>query len=140
MKRRLTSLKTCRSFEGKEGFFLLEAIVALGIFSIAILGLSAAVGHILDAERELRLLQRTRIELESQLATVAASRLQPGSVILESPIPGVELVRLIEILEPQNDEGDKLKFLYKITVTAKRKGDATQQLLDSAWVFIYQPR
>lgn len=104
------------------------------------MGLSAAVGQILDAEKELRLLQRTRIELESHLAEAAATRMQPGTVALESRISGVEFERVIEVSEPENADRQRLTSLFKVTITARRKGGGPQDTLDSAWVLIYQPR
>lgn len=115
--------------------------MALGIFSIAILGLASAVGRILDAEKELRLLQRTRLELESHLAAAAAAKMQPGVSALESALPGVEFERKIEAEEPKNAEDQRLASLFKVTITARRKGAAGPEgELDSAWILIYQPQ
>jgi len=132
MKRSLQS-------KSRRAFFLLEAVIALGLFAFAIMGLALAVGEIIDAEKEARSLQERRIDLESLLSEITARRLQEGETELTSRDPAVTYKQKVSLLDIENRDGQKLTGLFEISITARQKFGSKEESVDRAVVYVYQP-
>jgi type II secretory pathway pseudopilin PulG len=73
----------------KQGFTLVEALVALGVFAFAVLGFLMAFDTALEAAREVRREAMIRQILEDRMAWLEHAPLEPGESRLEGPIPGM---------------------------------------------------
>jgi type II secretory pathway pseudopilin PulG len=128
----------------KRGFLLLEVVLALGVFGIAATGFTVALQQMAKAaelsQSELRI---TRI-LETALdETLSLPVLEEGTTSTPVGETGIELDTMIEILdEIENEEGQLLQEMYRITVTAHWfENGAWQERSVETWRYgrLYQP-
>lgn len=107
----------------RQGFLLLEVILALGIFGIAATGFAVALQRTADlasqAQNEVRI---TRL-LESALAeAMSYPVLEEGSTsvpVEEMAALGMEIDTTVELLpEMENQDGQLLQEMYRIRVSA----------------------
>jgi|LakMenE18May11ns_1017448.scaffolds.fasta_scaffold9626166_2 type II secretory pathway pseudopilin PulG len=131
-------------FRSKRGFLLLEVVLALGVFGIAATGFTVALQQMAKAaelsQSELRI---TRI-LETALdETLSLPVLEEGTTSTPVGETGIELDTMIEILdEIENEEGQLLQEMYRITVTAHWfENGAWQERSVETWRYgrLYQP-
>lgn len=118
-----------------HGFMLLEAMIAVGIFAFAVVGLAYALNMILSTEKESRFEQDVRQLVESRLAEARADQMLPGTIALPSTIQNIELVRTIEPSTWINRHGAELPNLYRVEITATQQG---QEILTSE-IYVYRP-
>lgn len=128
----------------KRGFLLLEVVLALGVFGIAATGFTVALHRMADAatlsQNELRI---TRI-LETALdETLSLPTLEEGTITTPVGDTGIDLDTTIEILdEIENEDGQLLQEMYRITVTAFWFANgAWQERSVETWRYgrLYQP-
>lgn len=107
----------------RQGFLLLEVILALGVFGIAATGFAVALQRTADlasqAQNEVRI---TRL-LESALAeAMSYPVLEEGSTsvpVEEMAALGMEIDTTVELLpEMENQDGQLLQEMYRIRVSA----------------------
>ena len=132
----------------RRGFLLMEVILALFVFSIAVTGFVIALSQTADlaaaTQRELKL---TRI-LESALAEAMSQPvLEEGTTsepVAEMANDGMEIETTIEPMEEkfQNEDGQFLQEMYRIEVVAHwfENGIAQEQMAET-WRYsrLYQP-
>jgi len=101
-----------------RGFMLLEVVLALSIFIVAVVGLVKVLNAGLDADYEQRRLTTMRLNLQSLLDEALAGH--PAQAETETPADGfhVSYRRVIRPADPQISGGRKLRHVFKITVTA----------------------
>lgn len=124
----------------RNGFTLFEALLALLIFSVAIVSLIQAIntaGHAsLEARRELSIqlaLDAHLLEITRKLLPIAEgeratkNQWREADVLFES---------VIEPLDLQNKDGETLTNLYAVTIRATwKEANTTQQAEVSTWVY-----
>ncbi|WP_395718923.1 prepilin-type N-terminal cleavage/methylation domain-containing protein [Prosthecobacter sp.] len=129
----------------RNAFTLLETLLALMVFSVAVVALVEAVNQLgkttinMRREGEVRerlrslLLENTRLPMPASLQR-DTQRVEHGDVlytIVREPLTGLK-----------NRDGAELQGLHAVRVTAEwREGNATQQATAETWVFppLFQP-
>lgn len=129
------------------GFLLLEVLLALGVFSMAVTGFAVALHRTADlAMQAQRGVKITRL-LESALAeAISYPVLEEGTTsvpIEEMAEEGLEIETTIELLpEMENEEGQFLQEMYRIEVAARWfENGVRQEELAETWRYsrLYQP-
>lgn len=101
-----------------RGFMLLEVVLALSIFIVAVVGLIKSLNAGLTADYEQQRLTTMRHTLQSLLDEAMA--LPPASIATERP-PDLFQISYSRVAQPADvtlSSGKKLEGLTKITVTA----------------------
>ncbi|MFT3991284.1 MAG: hypothetical protein QM680_07725 [Luteolibacter sp.] len=129
----------------KNGFLLLEVVLALAVFGMAATGFAVALNRMAKAadlaKQELRL---TRL-LDSTLdETLSLPAMTIGVTTRTDFDSGIELITKIEELEDlTNEDGQTLQEMYAITVTAHWFQDGVEQERSvETWRYgrMYQPQ
>jgi type II secretory pathway pseudopilin PulG len=128
----------------RNGFLLLEVVLALTVFAIACTGLTVAFHRMADAARlaqsELRI---TRILDSALTEQFTFPNIEEG--ITQIPVEGtdIELDVVIEPIEDlESEEGELLQNMFHITVTANWfENGAWQSRSAETWRYnlVYQP-
>lgn len=131
----------------RQGFLLLEVLLALGVFGLAATGFAVALHRTADlAATAQRKLMMTRL-LESALAeAMSYPVLEEGTTsvaVEELAEEGLEIETTIEQLpELENEDGQLLQEMYRIEVVARwfESGSAREQSAET-WRYsrLYQP-
>ncbi len=119
----------------ERGFLLLEMVLALLVFGLAVTGLVVAMNRMGQVasitQNELRI---TRI-LESALdETLSLPTLEEGVTNSTVPKTGIELDTKIERIEDlQNEEGQLLTDMFRITIHARwyESGEWREQVIET---------
>ena len=128
----------------KNGFLLLEVVLALGIFGMACTGLAVAFHRMAEAatlaQTELRI---TRVLDSALTEQLSFPTLEEG--ITQIPVEGtdIELDVVVEPIEDlENQDGELLQQMFHITVTANwfASGEWQSRSVDT-WRYnlMYQP-
>ena len=130
-----------------RGFLLLEVVLALGIFGIAVTGFAVALQRTADlAALTQRQLTTTRL-LQSALAeAMSYPVMEEGTTsvaIDEMAEYGMEIETTVELLpEMQNEDGQLLQEMYRIEVMARWfENGVPQEQSAETWRYsrLYQP-
>jgi type II secretory pathway pseudopilin PulG len=121
------------------GYILLELVIALSIFAIAVLGLanslstSVEVANILNRENAIQIGMRSFIEelREKKLADMATS--------VTDPALNVTYTSEMEELGLRTGSGNTLRDLYNLKVTALYTF-AGEERTDTVSVYVYKPQ
>ena len=97
---------------------LLEVVLALSIFLIAVVGLIKSLNAGLSADYEQQRLTTMRLNLQSLLAESLAGPLSEKTLEVPADVFHVSYRREIRRAEVKISSGKKLPDLFKITVTA----------------------
>ncbi|PTY02281.1 hypothetical protein DB346_09215 [Verrucomicrobia bacterium LW23] len=111
-------LPTRRRFYRHGAFSLLEIVLALCIYSIAILGLAQCLLGALRASADNAQRTRIRLAMQNHLAEVRPFALEAQSRLLASDIPGVTFTREIRPFPIRNGKGHLINGLMAVRITA----------------------
>ncbi len=124
----------------RSGYILLELVIALTIFAIAVLGLAKSLNMSLEVSNQLNRENAIRIGMRSFLEEC---RKKPTtSEMAMSAVDerlGVTFSSLIDPAGLTNSSGKTLADLYKLTVTATYATGGAQEE-QSVMVYVYQPQ
>lgn len=134
MKIKVTNKKSRRL----HGFILLEVILAAGIFAMAGIGFAVALNDMAKVFNRSRIEAEVRLELETRLNRLRLTPLSVNKLADKPDLRGVIYETEVSALEITNDEKFILTNLYKVTITAKWKEGAEEQL-EKAELYVYQP-
>jgi hypothetical protein len=121
---------------GNGAFTLVEVLLALGIFMIAVTGLVIAINTSLQVVLEVRQRSASREALESRLAYCQSDPPPPGSprVIEARENHGIRVEESLLPYAAQDGKGNEIIGLKKLTVTTRENG-----MSNSAQILLYQP-
>lgn len=127
----------------RQGFLLLEVVLALAVFGMAATGFAVAMSRMgQSATMVQKELQITRI-LESTLdETLSLPTLEEGLTSVRLDDLGMDLDTEIELLdELENENGQLLQEMFRITVTAVWYDGEWQERMVETWRYgrLYQP-
>ena len=127
---------------GKPGAFtLLEAILALGIFAIAVVGLFRALNDISLATIESAEASQVTERMRTYLTEVLRNpRLLPGETETVPDESGFIYKATVEEIPMQTQEGKEMRQMYTVRVQALRqmpRGDVN--IIDQAETFRFAP-
>lgn len=117
-----------------EGFLLFEAMLAVTIFSLAVLGLGKCVDNCLQAETLTQDDGRARQVLENRMAEVEAGAIDLTATKteeLKGRYAGMTLKSSRAPLKRKNEKGDEIAGLFTVTLdlTWESRGEKQQRQL-----------
>ena len=125
----------------KQGYILLELVIALTIFSIAVLGLTNSlntalgVANSLNRENNIRMGLRSFVEEARKKKTTAEMAMTQNDERL-----GCSYTSTIEDAGLQNKNGKNLADLYKLTAKATVTGLSDDLQPEPVTIYVYQPQ
>jgi len=127
-----------------DGYVLLEIIVALTVFAVAVAGLSSVLHSSLDSSNALRRTAAVRRGLEAVLIEARQKpKREEMALTATDPALGVEYRSSLQELKWGNRKGDPVRGLYVLRVEARDVRAATAGLTteptDVAEVYVYRP-
>ena len=136
----MTSRSTTHELpSGRDGYVLLETIIALTVFAIVVTGLAQALHASLDAANVLRRQATIRRGLESLLVEARSkTKREEMAMNYRDEGLGIEYRSELEELKWINRRGRPVKSLYILRVAATDP-KAAKPLLDKAEVYVYRP-
>lgn len=126
------------TFRLRRGYMLLEVVLALSIFSVAVVGLLSSLNAALDADYEQRRLTHTRLHLQSMVDHTLAENLQTGEQSFEMDIYKVAYHRSVEPATVRLDANRSLDGFLKVTFQAldTTRGD---RVIETFTIHVYRP-
>lgn len=100
-------------------FTLLEVLVALGVFSFAVLGMMGALNALLESAREARFHEIVRHRLENHLALYEGGQLKEVSRKVEFDTPKMTITETVRREQVLNSERTVLEGYWRVTVLAE---------------------
>jgi len=100
-------------------FTLLEVLVALGVFSFAVLGMMGALNALLESAREARFHEIVRHRLENHLALYEGGQLKEVSRKVELDTPKMTITETVRREQVLNSERTVLEGYWRVTVLAE---------------------
>jgi type II secretory pathway pseudopilin PulG len=124
-----------------RGYILLELVIALTIFSIAVLGLARSLSTALEVANSLNKDNAIRIGLRSFLEEARRKKTTAEMAMTAADDRlGCTYSSVIEEAGLQNSDGRNLADLYKLTATATLPGVTDEQQPEPVTVYVYQPQ
>lgn len=127
---------TGNRIRARGGFTLLEIMIALGVFMLAVVGIAKVIDASLQGGIEARRRAQCRQQLESRLAYCLADPPQPGPprVIEASKNRGVRVEESLEPFAARNAGGQEIQGIKKLVIRTKSGNQ-----VDSAEILINHP-
>ena len=123
----------------RSGYILLELVIALTIFAIAVLGLSQSLTDALGVANTLNKEHAIRIGLKSFLEEARKKKTTSEmAMTTQDDRLGVTYNSTIDDAGLTNKDGKTLTGLYKLTATATITGIAEDQQPEPVTVYVYQ--
>lgn len=125
----------------KSGYVLLEVMLALAIFSIAVVGMASALNEMIDIVVELRRDREVQLQLQSYVSETKARQLSELEAIeiLNNPDDPILYEREVKVLEWETSRGERLAGMYQVTVRASKNKVNEAKLLEEITYYAYQP-
>lgn len=120
------------------GFILFELVLALTIFSIAVLGLVKALNMTLQTANLLRRDQLIRIGMRNVFEELRNKPLAKMSTTITDTTFGITYTSSTEALSLKTTNGGVLSDMYKLTIHATSSFDGVEQE-DTLEVYVYKP-
>lgn len=122
----------------KHGSILLELVIALSIFAIAVLGLARALNTSLEVSNILNKDSRVRIGMRSFMEEVRRKPLAEMTASQTDAVSGVTYASSMEPVSLTTTSGTTLTDLYNLKVTATYSaGNEIRE--ESVDVYVYKP-
>jgi hypothetical protein len=113
-------------------------MLALIIFVVVAVALTAALQQTLDTSVLLRDESQVRLEMQNLLAELSSAKLKPGKSDIQTGDGRVRYEREIRPVKAKTARGEVLPDLYEIVITASWKS-AGRDHAGSAALIVYQP-
>jgi Tfp pilus assembly protein PilV len=118
-----------RDCRRQRGFWLLEALLAVAIFSIGIIALGGAVNNCLVAQRVKQDDLRARLALANRLAEIEAGSVQVGDGTVEDlkgAFEGMKLKQTRVPLKRKNEKNQDITGIDAVTLNVRWKSDGQE--------------
>ncbi len=126
-----------------RGYVLLEIIVALTVFAVAIAGLCAVLHSSLDSANALRRTAAIRRGMEALLIEARQKpKREEMAITATDPVLGIEYRSALQELRWSNRRGRPVRGLYVLRVEARDTRAAASrntEPTDAAEVYVYRP-
>ncbi len=127
----------------ERGFWLLEALLAVAIFSWGILALGGAVNNCIAAQRIKQEDVRARLALNNRMAEIEAGSVQLADSAVEDlkdAFEGMKLKQTRVPLKRKNEKEQDISGIYAVTLQVSWKSDG-QELSRELDFYVYpRPR
>lgn len=128
MKTTCTLLRPTRR---RDGFLLLEIMIAVAIFTLGVLALGRCLSTCIQAQGIRAQEERARLALENDMLGIQADAVLPDqnkTKKLDGMFSGITLVERRRTIDVKNEKGVTLNDLHEITITANwTSGDGRAQ-------------
>ena len=119
----------------RHSFILLEAMVAVAIFSVAVLGLGKCMDNLLRAQQLVQDEERARRALENRMEEIEAGAVKvtnPKTEELKPPFAGITLRQSREMLKWKNEKKEEIPNLFRVSLLVQweARGDRHERSLD----------
>lgn len=122
----------------RQGYILLELIIALTMFSLAVMGLAGALNNSLEVANILNKDYAVRMAMRSFLEEVRRKPMADMVQTLTDATTGATLTSTLEDVEIKSKEGRQYADVHKLTITATYMA-AGKPRDESVFVYIYRP-
>jgi type II secretory pathway component PulJ len=109
-----------------EGFWLLEALLAVAIFALGVLALGSAVNNCLVAQHHKQEDVRARLALNNRFAQIEAGEVQLADSTtedLKDAFEGMKMKQTRVPLKRKNEKDKEIVGIYAVTLEVKWKSD-----------------
>ena len=117
-------MKNTRRFRprSRAGFAMLEVIVAMTIFAVAVVALGRATMSAIEAETIMSEAEHVRRAVEAQAEVVLASTSPPQNekLSLEDAYAGIEIAQTVDNFSPTDDENITTGPIYKVEIVGQQ--------------------
>jgi prepilin-type N-terminal cleavage/methylation domain-containing protein len=121
-----------------KGFVLWEIMLALTIFAVVAVALTAALQQTVDASVLLRDESQVRLEMQNLLAEATSVKLKPGQAEIQTGDGRVRYEREIRAVKAKTARGEVLPDLYEVVIHASWQSSGRDRS-DTAALIVYQP-
>ena len=122
----------------RSGFVLWEVMLALTIFCVVAVGLTAALHQTVDTSIVIRDESQVRQELQNLLTETASTKVKPGKSEIQSSDGRIHYEREIRAIQAKTARGEQLPNLYEIDIQASWRSSG-QDRTEHANMIVYQP-
>lgn len=112
---------------GREGYALLDVVLAVAIFAIAVTGLIQVLRGIGETSEGFARDRYVQQQLEALLAEKRRMKLDAMASETLDELSGIRFRTYVEAWQVDNGEGDELADLYKLTAEAVFQDDGGEQ-------------
>jgi type II secretory pathway component PulJ len=116
------------------GFTLFEALVALAVFSFAVIGFLWAFDATLDAAREVRREAVVRQILEDRMAWLEIAELVETENVIEGPMPGMKIRETIQPERLIDEEQNILEGFWRVGVLVEWETDGRKESMEAGFL------
>ena len=127
-----------RSSPIRRGYILFELVIALTIFSIAVLGLARSLANTLEVANILNRDQRLRVGMRSFIEEIRLKPLAEMSTTFTDTASGITYTSAMDPVSLETSAGNALPDMYNLQVTATYDY-AGEQRTDDVSVYVYKP-
>jgi type II secretory pathway pseudopilin PulG len=127
------------SRSARPAYILLELVIALSIFSIAVLGLANSLSTSVEVSNILNRENAVQIGMRSFIEELRKKPLADMSTSYTDPALGVTYTSKMERLGLRTQRGETLADLYDLQVTATY-AFGTEEKSDYVSVYVYKPQ
>lgn len=112
-----------------SGFLLMEALIALTMFSVMAVGFAKALSVIrrnsmLVEQR----MQMTEVVDSALRETLTLPTLEEGETVIDLEERDMEILTIVEPMELENEEGKLLQQMFRVTVSARWYEDGREKI------------
>lgn len=111
----------------RGAFTLLEVLIALGVFAIAVVGMMVALNSILVAAKEARFSEIVRHRLENHLAFLEGGPIKEVNRKVELDSPKMTITETVRREQVVNANRTVLEGFWRVTVVAEWVTDGVKQ-------------
>ena len=134
----LPNLHSQHTSHAPDGFTILEVMLAVMIFGIAVLGLLTALRTTIETAHSFDMEGKIALSIQNQLAEAKEIDFKAGTETDGPDEMGVLYTRDIAPLQLENQNGHSLNGLYSIRITATW-GLCGPDQTQTAEVYVYKP-
>ena len=122
----------------RRAYILIELVIAIAIFSIAVLGLAKSLNAALEVANILAKDNAIRIGMRSFVEEIRGKTLQELNATVEDPALGVTYTSHTEPISLKTTRGETLADVYNLKVVASYSA-AGEPREDSIDLYVYKP-
>jgi type II secretion system protein J len=122
----------------RGGFTLLEVLMALGVFAIAVVGMMVALNAVLESAQDARLQQIVRQRLENHLAFLEAGPIKEVNRKVDLDSPKMTITETVRREQVHNANRTVLEGFWRVEVVAEWEIGGVKQK-DQASILRFAP-
>jgi type II secretory pathway component PulJ len=134
-RRKVPGMPRCSSgHSARRAFTLFEALVALAVFSFAVIGFLWAYDATLDAAREVRREAIVRQIMEDRIAWLEIAELVETDNRIDGPLPGMKIRETIQPERLIDEEQNILQGFWRAAVVVEWETDGRKESMEASFL------